>query len=245
MKIWWRSARSVDYHLPQFDAMRALHLVRNRGLDIPFIIVSGTIGEELAVLAMRQGATDYLLKDRMARLGQAVSQAIDQKRLRDEARQATELIEQQGRLASLEADVGIALTTGSTLSEMLQLCSQAIVRHLGAAFVRIWALNWEDDSLALQGNAGESPDVDDASNRSLVDLIAEQRVPYSTNDPRIDHREWAQNEGIIGCAGHPLLVDDRLVGVMTTYACRALDDTTLHALRALANQIALGIERKV
>src|SRR5713101_51782 len=59
----------ADYALPQFDALRALRLLTERGLDIPFIIVSGTIREEAAVECMRQGAADYLLKDRLARLG--------------------------------------------------------------------------------------------------------------------------------------------------------------------------------
>lgn len=52
-----------DYQLPLWDGLQALHLVRDRGLDVPFIIVSGTIGEDLAVEAMRLGADDYLLKD--------------------------------------------------------------------------------------------------------------------------------------------------------------------------------------
>jgi PAS domain S-box-containing protein len=78
----------ADYALPQFDALRALRLLTERGLDIPFIIVSGTIREEAAVECMRQGAADYLLKDRLARLGQAVSHTLAEKRLRDEKRRA-------------------------------------------------------------------------------------------------------------------------------------------------------------
>jgi two-component system, NtrC family, sensor kinase len=76
--------------LPQFDALRALQLLQERGLAIPFIIVSGTIGEELAVSAMKQGAADYLLKDRLARLGQVVAQALEQKQLREAKQQAEE-----------------------------------------------------------------------------------------------------------------------------------------------------------
>jgi len=78
----------ADYALPQFDALRALRLLTERGLDIPFIIVSGTIREEAAVECMRQGAADYLLKDRLARLGQAVAHTLAEKRLRDEKRRA-------------------------------------------------------------------------------------------------------------------------------------------------------------
>ena len=77
-----------DWSLPQFSGMRALQIYQGLGLDLPFIIVSGGIGEEAAVAAMRQGADDYLLKDRLERLGQAVKNALEQKRLRDENRKS-------------------------------------------------------------------------------------------------------------------------------------------------------------
>jgi PAS domain S-box-containing protein len=73
-----------DSNLPLFDGFEALELLQKRGLDIPFILVSGRVGEDLAVEAMHRGACDYLLKDRLARLGEAVRQAIDQRRLRAE-----------------------------------------------------------------------------------------------------------------------------------------------------------------
>jgi PAS domain S-box-containing protein len=78
----------ADYHLPQYDAERALRLVRARGIDVPFIVVSGTIGEERAAAIIKQGASDYLLKDRLARLGLAVRQALAQRRLRREKEHA-------------------------------------------------------------------------------------------------------------------------------------------------------------
>ena len=78
----------ADYSLPQFTAMQALHLLQERGLDIPFVVVTGTISEEAAVETMIHGAADYLLKDRLSRLGQAVQRALQQKALRDEKRQA-------------------------------------------------------------------------------------------------------------------------------------------------------------
>jgi two-component system cell cycle sensor histidine kinase/response regulator CckA len=68
-----------DYEMPQFSGLRALELLNQQpALDIPFIIVSGTIGEEMAVVAMQQGAADYLLKDRIARLGPAVRRALQE-----------------------------------------------------------------------------------------------------------------------------------------------------------------------
>jgi len=77
-----------DYTMPQFDAPRALLLLQERGLNIPFIIITGTISEEAAVACMKQGAADYLLKDRLARLGEAVRHALQQRQLYYEKRQA-------------------------------------------------------------------------------------------------------------------------------------------------------------
>jgi PAS domain S-box-containing protein len=78
----------ADYTLPQFDALRALHLLQARGRDIPFIVVTGAVGDEVAAACIKQGATDYLLKDRLARLGQAVTHALQEKQLRAEKQQA-------------------------------------------------------------------------------------------------------------------------------------------------------------
>lgn len=77
-----------DFAMPQFTGLRALEILRNGELDIPFILISGTIGEDTAVAAMQQGAADYLLKDRLTRLGSAVAQALDASRLRRERRLA-------------------------------------------------------------------------------------------------------------------------------------------------------------
>jgi two-component system NtrC family sensor kinase len=72
----------ADYHLPQFTAVDALHELRQRGLDVPVIVVTGYVGEETVAECLKQGAADYLLKDRLNRLGQAVTSALDQKLLR-------------------------------------------------------------------------------------------------------------------------------------------------------------------
>jgi CheY-like chemotaxis protein len=65
-----------DYNMPEFDGIRALELLKKSGLEIPFILVSGSIGEDIAVDAMKRGAADYLLKDRLTRLGPAVRRAL-------------------------------------------------------------------------------------------------------------------------------------------------------------------------
>lgn len=73
-----------DYKLPSFDGVRALEMARRIQPDWPFIFVSGTIGEEIAIEALRLGATDYVLKDRLSRLGPVVQRALQES---DEHRQ--------------------------------------------------------------------------------------------------------------------------------------------------------------
>ena len=74
----------ADYRLPQFNALEALRILRESNLDIPLIVVTGSLGDEVAAECIKQGATDYLLKDRMSRLGQAVTSALEDRRLREE-----------------------------------------------------------------------------------------------------------------------------------------------------------------
>jgi signal transduction histidine kinase/CheY-like chemotaxis protein len=80
-----------------------------------------------------------------------------------------------------------------------------------------------------------------------IGLIAQERKPHLTNavvgDPRVPDQEWARREGMVAFAGYPLIVDDRLVGVIALFARHPLTDDALRALGAVANQIALGIER--
>jgi len=81
-----------DFTMPSFNAFDALALLRNTGLDLPFIIVSGTIGEDRAVTAMRAGAHDYILKGNLKRLVPAVERELREARIRQERRQAEDTI---------------------------------------------------------------------------------------------------------------------------------------------------------
>jgi signal transduction histidine kinase len=78
----------ADYHLPQFDAPAALEIVRGSGHDIPFIVVSGAMGEDRAVAMMKAGAQDYLMKSNLARLAPAVAREMQDARARRELRRA-------------------------------------------------------------------------------------------------------------------------------------------------------------
>ncbi|KAF0221397.1 MAG: response regulator [Geobacteraceae bacterium] len=85
----------ADYNLPQFNAMTALNILQSSGLDLPFIIVSGKIGEDLAVAAMKAGAHDYLMKNNLQRLVPAIQRELREAAERNRRRQAEEALRNQ------------------------------------------------------------------------------------------------------------------------------------------------------
>lgn len=85
----------ADFKLPQFDGLSALAVAHEKCPEVPFVFVTGTLGEERAVEALRQGADDYILKDRMSRLGPAVQRALENARIRKEQQAADAKLREQ------------------------------------------------------------------------------------------------------------------------------------------------------
>jgi PAS domain S-box-containing protein len=159
----------------------------------------------------------------------------------------------QIRLSKLSMEISIALIKEDTLQGMLTDCTEVLVRHLNAAFARIWILNEEENILELQASSGIYTHLNGAHARVPVGafkigLIASERQPHLTNevigDPRVGNQEWARHEGMVAFAGYPLLIGERLIGVMALFARYPLYDAALQAMATIANGIALGIERK-
>jgi PAS domain S-box-containing protein len=97
-----------DYRLPNWTGLEALKELRETGQDIPFLLVTGTLGEEAAVECIKQGVTDYILKDRISRLPVALKRAIEEKELREEAKQAQSALAEsktRGRQQFAELDL--------------------------------------------------------------------------------------------------------------------------------------------
>lgn len=173
--------------------------------------------------------------------------------IRAERRLAEAALVEQSRMAALADDVGLALTRGSDLREILQGCAKALVRDLDAAFARIWTLDASLQMLELQASAGTQTHLNGSHSRipvgtTEIGIIARQREPRisdnAAEDPRISDREWARREGVIAFAGYPLIVDDRVVGVMALFSEKPFSQSALRALASAADSVALGIERK-
>ncbi|MFN3651730.1 MAG: PAS domain S-box protein [Armatimonadota bacterium] len=189
----------------------------------------------------------------LLQLAQLASVALDNARLYNETESARRVEERRARQAALVAEVGLALNETGSLRRSLQRCTQAIVDHLGAAFARVWTLNAEENVLELEASAGLYTHIDGAHGRVPVGAfkigrIAEERLPHLTNsvqtDSRVSNQEWARREGMQAFAGYPLVVEERLVGVLALFAREALPEDTLQALASVAGVIAQGIERK-
>ena len=242
-----------DYSMPAFSGPAALALLRARDLDTPFIFVSGTIGEDVAVEAMKAGAQDFLTKGNLKRLIPAIQRELRDTEVRRERRRAQTALLERARLAELTSEVGLALTRGAGLRETLQLCVEALVRHLDVAFARIWTLDDATSTLELQASAGMYTHVDGPHGRvSLgqykIGLIAQQRRPHLTNqvvgDPLVHDQEWAMRERMVAFAGYPLVAQDRVLGVMAMFARHPLSEFVPKALVSVASALAVGMERK-
>ena len=170
-----------------------------------------------------------------------------------ERRLAEEAQARQVRDSALRVDVSGVLAKADTVRSMLQGCAEAFVRQLDVAFARIWTLPRGGNVLTLEASAGLYTHLDGAHSRIAIGdlkigMIAQERRPHLTNevrnDPRVSDKAWAAREGMVAFAGYPLVVSDRVVGVMAMFARQPIAVETLETLGSIADAIAQGIERK-
>ena len=181
-----------DWRLPQFSGLRALSLLRERQLDIPFVIVSGNIGEEAAVDAVHGGAEDYVLKDRLVRLGPAVRRAQERRRLRDERRAADAQLK-------LAATVFESSTEGVTVTN-----PEGTILTVNRAFVEITGYD-AADVIGRNPRLLQSGHHDESFYRDLwATLLATGRWRGELWNRRKDgqvYPEWMTISAVLGADG--------------------------------------------
>jgi two-component system sensor kinase len=100
----------ADYSLPSFDGQSALKILLEKSPDIPFIFVSGALGEELAIELLKKGATDYILKNRLSRLVPSVNRALQEIEVRAERKKAEDALkESENRYRTVFDNTGTAM----------------------------------------------------------------------------------------------------------------------------------------
>ncbi len=180
---------------------------------------------------------------------------VIQYNLRDttDRKKALDEVSDRTHQTALGAEIGTVLVQSKDLRNMLQLCTEAIVKHLDAAFARIWTFNEKENILELQASAGMYTRIDGTHSRMEVGkykigIIAQEKKSHLTNsvidDPQVGDPEWAKREGMVAFAGYPLVVADKLVGVMAMFSKKPLKETGLTSLASVSDEIALGIEHK-
>ncbi len=157
-------------------------------------------------------------------------------------------------LLKLSSEVGMALTTGDDFKQVLQKCCQAIVDNLDAAFARIWIIDPADGYLGMQASAGMyvhtngehgRMEVSDATKIGAIALTGQAHLTNQVlGDPGVTDQEWAKREGMVAFSGHPLKVNEKVVGVLGLFARQPFSRVTLQSLTTVADEIALGIVRK-
>ena len=143
-----------DYNLPQFDALQALRTLRGQLAHLPFIIISGSIGEETAVAAMRAGANDYVMKTNLPRLVPAV-----ERELRDAAERQERAHAQK---ALLDLQEKFQTVFHESLDVMIVLDATGSIRHVNRAVTRTMGYNERqlvDEPFATLWPEGERPAV--------------------------------------------------------------------------------------
>lgn len=170
-----------------------------------------------------------------------------------ESKLAEAALVERSRLAALSADISAALATSEPLPVVLQQCASVLVDNFDVAFARIWTLNQEASVLELQASAGLYTNLDGPYSciplgKLKLGRIAQTRQRYLTNavyeEPDITNREWAKSEGMVAFVAYPLIVEDRVVGVMAMFARQPLVENTLNELGSVADGIAQCISRK-
>jgi len=169
-----------DYSMPQFSGLAGLNIIRQRGLDMPFIFVSGTIGEETAVAAMRAGANDYVMKGQWKRLLPAIARElrdVEERRGRRHAEAA--LRESEASYAILVEHAPLGIYRSNTKGRFLSVNS-ALVRMLGYASA--------SELLALDMNTDLY--VDAAQRQALLD-----RDNYTSREYDEVEATWKRKDG--------------------------------------------------
>ncbi len=162
-------------------------------------------------------------------------------------------LNQQMRAAAVDVEVGNAVMEDSSLEQILTRSVQALVRHMDAALARIWTLSDDGKVLELKASAGLYTHIDGGHSRVAlgklkIGLIASERQPHVTNDlahdERVGDQEWVRRQGLLSFAGYPLIVDQRLVGVVAIFGRQPIGEVVQSALTSVANVIAAAIQRK-
>jgi diguanylate cyclase (GGDEF)-like protein len=248
-----------DFSLPQFDGISALRIAHQVAPEIPFIYVSGTIGEERAIDALLCGAVDYVLKSNLTRLPPAVRRALADAQVRRDRRREQAQLARLDRVLRMLSGINALVVRIRDRKELLQeVCRLAVaVGRYATAIVSgkspgapdIQPIAWsganESVTTALRkaiAEHGKTP-------ASIVSRVLSTAAPYVCNDASTldapgPFREIVREAGLMSIVALPLLVDNTAMGVLvlTAHESGAVSEEELRMLREVAGNLSFALQ---
>jgi diguanylate cyclase (GGDEF)-like protein len=231
-----------DFTLPHFDGLRALEIANTHSPETPFIFVSGTLGEERAIEAMREGATDYVLKGNLARLSSSVERALRETSIRAKQREVErQRREQEVRLERLTRSYRMLSSTSSAIlrlrdrTELLDEVCRIAVQQGSYDRVVVSLIDTNAKTLRAHACAGtdskplraiDSAPLDSHTNpANLGQQAIHAAAPRIINDLATESQPTAHQQiwlahGWLAVAALPLMVDGTAVGAMTLFSAQ-------------------------
>ena len=240
-----------DYSMPCFKGTDALSLIREIGLDVPFIFVSGTIQEDTAVEAMRAGANDYLMKGNLKRLIPAVRRELAEADVRRKRAQAErELRVRDVRIRAIH-EINLAITSTLDLDGVLEILLEKIdlLLSYSAAAIQLY----DKRSSTLQQVACRNLDQRDwkknkwSNALQLARIVFEDSAPLVVRSLQYDSRlktpEFYLAQGFVSYIGVPLIAKGETLGVLGFYTRESheFNNDEIQFLNTLAGQVAVAI----
>jgi signal transduction histidine kinase len=222
----------ADYRIPGFSGLEALRMMQERQIDVPFIIVSGAIGEETAVEAMRAGAHDYVLKQNLVRLGAAVTRELREAQVRRERRQALDAVHEMARRSSFLAEASRRLSSSLNYEDALAQAGRVLIPEVAdwcvVAVVQEWperlrtVLSHFDPAAEARGRGHLARFPLDRNAGVTARVLRNGRSEATTRDGVLSSAACsADTAGVVRALGHhagiclPLAARDRTIGALT------------------------------
>ncbi len=238
----------LDYRLGAYNGVELLRAAIAGGCQSPVILLTTSGHQKIDMEAMEAGASDYLVKSVLEAnwLERSIRYAIQRKRA------AAVAAFEQGRLAGFGAEVGLALTARASLTAILDKCAKAMVQYLNAELAQIFTFDSKTNTFEAAATAGAiyetypslpqlpAMKIDPAEAALGKPIVVRQLL----GSERMINPEWIKRGGLLAYAAYPLVLEEKLVGLMSIFSRHALPEQIGEEMRSVANGIALCMDRK-
>ncbi len=238
----------VDYLLGAHNGIELMRAALQQGCQAAVILLTGAGQHQVDLEAMQAGAADYLVKVdlRADSLERTLRYAVQRKRA------AALAAFEQARLAAFGAEIGLALTRRDSLEGILERCARAMAQYLNADLAVISTFDSTAAHFEPRAAAGAARQPTDALQKLPfvhleIGLLAQGKpvvINQLASKQQIPDAEWLKRAGVSSYAAYPLLLEDKLVGLMAIFTRHPLTDQITQEMGSVANGIALCIERK-